>query len=340
MKIKENYSLKSLNTFGLKVDAKYFTEVASLDEIKQAAEFVQKRAVPLLVLGGGSNILFVNNFSGLVLRNNLKGISMIDEAKGSVIVKVMGGEVWDDFVKFSVENGLGGVENLSLIPGSVGAGPIQNIGAYGIEIKDSFVELEAYFWKTGETKTFLKKECEFGYRNSIFKKELKGEIIIISVTFTLDKKPILKTDYGAIENELAAIANRKVTVQDVRDAIIKIRRSKLPDPNELGNAGSFFKNPVVSSAKLSELKTEFPEIVSYKQPDGCYKLAAGWLIDKCGWKGIRTGDAGVHKRQALVLANYGKASGKDILNLAKKIRESVVNKFGVDLEMEVNVVNS
>ncbi len=338
MKIMENYSLKSLNTFGLKVDAKYFAVVASLDEIKQAGKFADKKAVSLMVLGGGSNVLFRGDFPGLIVRNNLKGISVIDETDDFVFVKVMGGEVWDDFVSFCVGNGWGGVENLSLIPGSVGAVPIQNIGAYGVELKDNFFELEAWFWKTSEMKIFSKNECEFEYRSSIFKKKLKGDVIITSVTFRLNKKPKFKTDYGAIKNELKNINNGKISVNNVRNAIINIRRSKLPDPADLGNAGSFFKNPVVSLVKLSELKTEYPEIVSYQQVDGNYKLAAGWLIDKCGWKGKRVGDSGVHTEQALVLVNYGNATGNEILNLAKEIQKSVFEKFGVILEKEVNVV--
>ncbi len=338
MKIMENYSLKSLNTFGLKVDAKYFTVVASLDEIKQAGKFADKKAVSLMVLGGGSNVLFKGDFPGLIVRNNLKGISVIDETDDFVFVKVMGGEVWDDFVSFCVGKGWGGIENLSLIPGNVGAVPIQNIGAYGVELKDTFFELKARFWKTDKMETFSKNECEFGYRSSIFKKKLKGEVIITSVTFRLDKKPILNTGYGAIENELEGIINREITVRDVRNVIINIRRSKLPDPVELGNAGSFFKNPVVSPTKLLELKIEYPEIVSYQQADSSYKLAAGWLIDKCGWKGKRAGDAGVHTEQALVLVNYGNATGNEILNLAKEIQQSVFDRFGVILETEVNVV--
>ncbi len=338
MKIMENYSLKSLNTFGLKVDAKYFTVVASLDEIKQAGKFADKKAVSLMVLGGGSNVLFKGDFPGLIVRNNLKGISVIDETDDFVFVKVMGGEVWDDFVSFCVGKGWGGIENLSLIPGNVGAVPIQNIGAYGVELNDTFFELEAWFWEKSEMKIFSKNECEFGYRSSIFKKKLKGEVIITSVTFRLDKKPILNTGYGAIENELAMIKDREITIRDVRNIVIDIRRSKLPNHEVLGNAGSFFKNPVVSSAKLSELKTEYPEIVSYQQADGSYKLAAGWLIDKCGWKGKRAGDAGVHTEQALVLVNYGNATGNEILNLAKEIQQSVFDRFGVILETEVNVV--
>ncbi len=337
MNIKENYSLKSLNTFGLKVDAKYFTTVASVDEIREAVLFAKKKNVPLLVLGGGSNILFKGNFSGLVVKNEIKGISVVKETGDAVFVRVSGGEIWDDFVSYCVDNGWGGVENLSLIPGSVGAGPIQNIGAYGVELKDSFVELDALFLKTGDVKTFLKSECEFGYRSSIFKKKLKGEVVITSLIFRVDKQPQLKTEYGAIENELAAIGDSNITVQDVRNAVIKIRRAKLPDPQELGNAGSFFKNPVITVEKFEKLKSSFPDIVSYKQNDN-YKLAAGWLIDKCGWKGKRAGEAGVHVNQALVLVNYGNATGTDILNLAGKIQQSVFNKFGVELEREVNVV--
>jgi UDP-N-acetylmuramate dehydrogenase len=338
MKIKEKYSLRSLNTFGLKVDAKYFTVVASHDEIKEACLFAKDKNIPFLVLGGGSNILFKDDFQGLTVKNELKGLSVIDETDDYVIVKVMGGEVWDDFVKYCTEKGWGGVENLSLIPGSVGAGPVQNIGAYGMELKDSFVELDAFFLKKGKIKTFLKEECDFGYRTSIFKKRLKGEVFIESVTFRLNKKPVLKTGYGAIEDELSAITDRKITVQDVREAVIKIRRSKLPDTADIGNAGSFFKNPVVSETVFSELRERYPEIVSFRQPDGRYKLAAGWLIDKCGWKGKRAGDAGVHSRQALVLVNYGNATGEDILNLARKIEQSVVERFGVKLEREVNVI--
>ncbi len=338
MKITENYPLKTLNTFALNVDAKYFTTVASKDEIKQSVEIARQKDVPLLILGGGSNLLFESDFPGLVVRNELKGTSVIDQTDDSVFVKVMGGEIWDDFVKYCVENGWGGVENLSLIPGTTGAAPIQNIGAYGAEQKDSFVELEAYFLKTGKRKVFSNNECMFGYRTSIFKEKLKGEVFIESVTFKLDRKPTLKTEYGAIERELSQIKDRKITVSDVRNAVIKIRRSKLPDPVELGNAGSFFKNPVVTAGKLSELKTKSPDIISYSFGNDSFKLAAGQLIDKCGWKGRREGDAGVHKNQALVLVNYGNATGKDILLLAGKIQKSVLEKFGVKLETEVNVV--
>ena len=337
MEIFHNYPLKSLNTFGIDVDAQYFTEVASIEELTQAYEFIKSENIPFLILGGGSNILFMKDFKGLILKINLKGIDIVSEKENEVIVKAGAGENWDELVDFCINKSYGGLENLSLIPGCVGASPVQNIGAYGVEMKDFFVSLDFYDFSSQKIKMFKKADCQFDYRNSIFKNELKGNGVVTSVTFQLDKSPQLKLDYGSIREELNSMSVSQPTIKSVRDAVIRIRQSKLPDPAEIGNAGSFFKNPVVSSEKHHQLKTDFPNLVSFNQKDGSYKLAAGWLIDQNGWKGKRFGDAGVHKNQALVLVNYGKATGKEIFELSENIVESVQSKFGVLLEMEVNV---
>ncbi len=338
MKIKENYNLKSLNTFGINVDAKYFAEVASIDEIKEAGSFIDENNLQYLILGGGSNILFKKDFKGIAIKINLKGIEILKEDKEHIYIKVYAGENWDEFVQYCVEHKYAGLENLSLIPGSVGASPIQNIGAYGVELKDHFHELEFYNFSDNSIQTIQKEDCRFGYRSSIFKKELKGQGIILSVTFRLDKTPVFKTDYGVLNAELEKTGMGEISLKAIRLAICNIRQNKLPDPEFIGNAGSFYKNPVVSENKHKELKAIYKNLVSFSQADGSFKLAAGWLIDQCGWKGKRSGDAGVHENQALVMVNYGKATGQDILNLSDKIKNSVLQKFGVELEMEVNVV--
>ncbi len=338
MIIRENYSLKSLNTFGINVDAKYFTEVASINEIGETSGFIRSGQMNHLILGGGSNILFTKNFDGIVLKISLRGIELVKEDADHYYVKAMAGENWDEFVDYCVAHNYAGLENLSLIPGTVGASPIQNIGAYGAEIKDTFHELEMLDLETGKIIVMKPEECRFEYRNSIFKNELKGRIIILSVTFRLSKTPSLLTDYGAIKDELVKMGIKKPTIQNIREAVISIRQSKLPDPNEIGNAGSFFKNPSVTAFVHSDLKNRYPNLVSFPQKDGTYKLAAGWLIEQCGWKGRRAGDAGVHEKQALVIVNYRNAGGNEILDFSEKIKQSVLDKFGVALEREVNVV--
>lgn len=338
MEVKEHYNIQHLNTFGITVDAKYFTEVASVGEMKEAIVLSEQKKLAVLILGGGSNLLFAKNFEGLIVKTNFKGIKLIKEDEQHFYVKANAGENWDDFVNYCCESGYDGLENLSLIPGNVGASPIQNIGAYGVELKDHFYELEFYDFASKGIRVIKRSECDFGYRNSIFKNKFKQKGVVLSVTFKLDKYPTLKTDYGAIKEELARIGVLEVTAKDIRNAVINIRRSKLPDPKEIGNAGSFFKNPVVSKKKYDELKARFTTLVSFKQEDGTFKLAAGWLIDQCGWKGYRKGDAGVHAKQALVLVNYGNATGQQLIDLANEVSDSVYQKFGVELEKEVNVI--
>jgi len=334
--ILHNISLKPFNTFAMDVKARDFAEITAEAEIPAVLRLISRYEGPVLFLGGGSNMLFTKDFEGLVLKVSTKGIEIIDQDDAYVYVRGMAGEHWDDFVQFCVKRNYGGLENLSLIPGNVGSSPIQNIGAYGVEIKDTFYMLDAVSLRTGEFREFYAEECEFGYRSSVFKHELKGQYLILSVTFKLRKKPVLNTSYGAITAELEAIGEAP-SVKSVATAICNIRRSKLPDPLEIGNAGSFFKNPVVSQSVYRELNSLYPGIPAYQAGDDV-KLAAGWLIEQCGWKGFREGDAGVHARQALVLVNYGKASGSQVYSLALKIIESVKSKFGVQLEPEVNVI--
>lgn len=338
MEINEQYSIKTYNTFDISVDAKYFTEVASVEELQKAVEYSERLELPCLILGGGSNLLFTTDYPGLIIKINLKGIELVNEDDKHIYIKAAAGENWDDFVNYCCETGYDGLENLSLIPGCVGASPIQNIGAYGVEIKDHFYELEFYDFNSKSVKIIEKSKCAFEYRNSVFKNELKQKGVVLSVTFKLNKNPTFKTDYGAIQQELDKMGVAEISAIAIRNAVINIRRSKLPDPEEIGNAGSFFKNPVVSSKKCQELSGRFPGLVSFKQPNGTFKLAAGWMIDKCGWKGYRKGDAGVHAKQALVLVNYDNARGKDILELANEVSDSVFEKFGVVLEKEVNVI--
>lgn len=337
MGLQKNVSLLHYNTFGIDVNAKYFQEFSSLENIKEILSDNSLKQENKLILGGGSNILFTKNFDGLVLKNNLKGIEVVSENEDSVFVKSLAGEVWHNFVLFCIEKNYGGIENLSLIPGNVGASPMQNIGAYGVEIKDTFFELEALNIHTLELVKFNNSDCKFGYRESIFKSIEKGNFIITSVTFRLKKKPIINTSYGAIEQELEKMKISNPTIKDISKAVCSIRSSKLPNPKEIGNAGSFFKNPTVSLEKYNSLKAEFKDIVGYPQNEDKMKLAAGWLIEKTGWKGRQIGNAGVHKNQALVLVNYGKAKGEEVINLAKEVQHTVNQKFGVLLEMEVNI---
>lgn len=334
--LQHNINLKPFNTFGMDVSAKDFVEIATESEMPSLLRLISCYQGPVLFLGGGSNVLFTKDYEGLVVKISTKGIEIVDQDDEFVFARGMAGECWDDFVQYCVRHNYGGLENLSLIPGNVGSSPIQNIGAYGIEIKDTFYMLDAVSLRTGEFREFLAEDCAFGYRSSVFKHELKGQYLILSVTFRLRKQPVLNTSYGAIPAELEVMGEAP-SVKSVAQAVINIRRSKLPDPREIGNAGSFFKNPVVNRMQFEELKARYPEIPAYPAENGA-KLAAGWLIEQCGWKGFHEGDAGVHARQALVLVNYGKATGLEIYGLALRIIESVKEKFNVVLEPEVNII--
>ncbi len=329
----ENKSLLPFNSFHLDAYAAEFISVKTVSELQE----LLNQKIPAFVLGGGSNILFTRNVEGLVLKIEINGVEEVKEDSTHIYVRVGAGENWHSFVEYTMKRNWGGLENLSLIPGNIGAAPIQNIGAYGVELKDSFYELEAYDRKEKKVFSFGVNDCQFAYRDSIFKSAEKGRYIIVNVTFVLRKTPVLHTSYGAIREELKKMGVRSPTIQDVSQAVIKIRRSKLPDPAEIGNAGSFFKNPVVDQQKFLSLSANYADMPAYPHEDKSVKLAAGWLIEQCGWKGYRKGDAGVHKDQALVLVNYGSASGKEILELSEKIQASVQKKFGVHLEREVNV---
>ena len=337
MEIKSQYSLKSLNTFGIEVKAKHFTVFNSVEELKGLLKDPQFANEPKLILGGGSNVLFTQDFNGLVLQNKIKGIEVVSEDEEHALVKAGAGEVWHTLVLFCIEKGFAGIENLSLIPGTVGAAPMQNIGAYGVEIKDTFYSLEALNSKDYSLKTFTKEECRFGYRESVFKRELKGLYIITSVTFKLSKKPVFNTTYGAIQTTLNEMGINQLSIKAISDAVIHIRRSKLPDPAQIGNAGSFFKNPEIPEAQYNVLKMQYPEIPCYKTIPGMVKVPAGWLNEQCGWKGKVVGNTGVHKQQALVLVNYGNANGSEVKKLSEDIKKSVKEKFGIELETEVNI---
>ena len=334
--ISENTSLLPYNTFGINVKASKFGRFSCTEELRALLSHRGKEE-KLLILGGGSNVLLTEDFEGLVIRNEIKGFEVISEDENTVDIKVGAGEVWHDFVLQSIEKGYGGVENLSLIPGSVGASPMQNIGAYGVEIKDVFVSLEAYHIESGEVHTFDKEACQFGYRESVFKRRLKGQYIIVSVTYRLTKTHSLNTSYGAIEAELKERGITNPTIKDVSDAVIAIRQSKLPDPKEIGNAGSFFKNPVVEKSVLVSIQEKHENVPNYPAGDKV-KLAAGWLIEQAGWKGKTFDTFGVHKKQALVLVNYGGSKGQSILDLSTQIIADVQAKFGVQLEREVNII--
>ena len=333
MNISENISLRSYNTFGIDAGARYFSTFSSQDQL---AELLGFSPAPPLILGGGSNILLTRDIDGLVLKNDIGGVELLHEDEEYVYVKVGAGEVWHSFVLYCLERDWAGVENLSLIPGSVGAAPMQNIGAYGVEIRDVFHELEAFVIDEQKVYVFSANDCEFGYRESIFKGKYKNRVVILNVTFRLNKKPVFHISYGDIRNELEKMGVKDLNIRAVSQAVIGIRQSKLPDPKAIGNAGSFFKNPTVSKEKFEELQAEFPTIVAYPRPVGL-KLAAGWLIEQCGWKGFRRGDAGCHAKQALVLVNYGNATGREIYDLSEEILLSVHEKFGVTLEKEVNI---
>lgn len=336
--MQQNVSLKPYNTFGIDVSSSRFCDVTSADELVALLKDEEHSTQPLLILGGGSNMLLTKDFNGLVIKNSIKGIEIIKEDNDFVFVKAGAGEVWHQFVLYCIANNFAGVENLSLIPGNVGAGPMQNIGAYGVELKDVFHELEAIHIKDRTIRTFSKEDCRFGYRESVFKKEVKGQYVITSVTFRLKKKPVLNTSYGAIEQELQRMGVTQPTIKTVSDAVIHIRQSKLPDPAVLGNAGSFFKNPEIAVEHYEKVKTQHPGLVAYPASEGRMKVAAGWLIEQCGWKGKRVGNTGSHKDQALVLVNYGGANGDEIYKLALEIQKSVRERFNITIEPEVNVI--
>jgi UDP-N-acetylmuramate dehydrogenase len=335
--IQENISLKSYNTFGIDVKAKFFVEITGLVQLQKALEL---KAYPKkFIISGGSNMLLTNDIDALVMHINLKGITVVEEDEKTVEVKAMAGENWHKLVMWSLNQGYGGLENLSLIPGNVGTAPIQNIGAYGVELKDVFVSCAAMNVETGELVGFDNKACEFGYRNSIFKNKAKEKYIITSVVLKLTKKDhVLHTGYGSIENELKDRGIVHPTIKDISDAVIAIRKSKLPDPKEIGNSGSFFKNPIISKKAFDKFSKSHPDAPFYEVDKNQYKIPAGWLIEQCGFKGKRVGDAGVHEKQALVLVNYGNATGKEILNLSKKIQEEVKKNFKLKIQPEVNII--
>ena len=336
MQIHENFPLKSYNTFSIDARAKFFNSFSSAEELEELLMIYSE--YPVFILGGGSNILFTKDYEGCVLKNEIKGIELQHEDAEHVYVKVGAGENWHQFVLHCINHNWAGVENLSLIPGNVGASPIQNIGAYGVELDDVFWSLEAFHLDDRRIHTFTREDCEFGYRNSIFKERYKDQFAIISVTLQLRKKPIFHTDYGAIVEELEKMGVKDLSIKAVSQVVINIRSSKLPDPQKIANAGSFFKNPEVPTEKYEALKLAFPDIVAYPLAKGTVKLAAGWMIEQCGWKGYRKGDAGCHAKQALVLVNYGKATGKEVYDLSDEILQSVKKKFGVALEREVNII--
>ena len=336
MEIEKNKSLLPYNTFGINVLAKEFGVFTNTEELEEL--LLQNNQNTKIILGGGSNVLFTKDVDGLVLKNEIKGIEIVRQNQDHIYVRVGAGENWHQLVMYCVQNNYAGIENLSLIPGNAGASPMQNIGAYGVEIKDVFEELEAYHIGENRLQVFRLADCNFGYRDSIFKNKYKGQFVITSVTYRLNKKPVFNTSYGAINQELEHMGIKELSIQAISNAVINIRSSKLPDPNVIGNAGSFFKNPIISNIHFNDLLKHYPDIPSFPAKDAFVKVPAGWLIEKCGWKGYRRGDAGCYTKQALVLVNYGHATGQEIFALSDDIIQSVRNKFQIELEREVNIV--
>ncbi len=338
MEILDNISLKPYNSFGIRASARYFTRVASVPELQEALAWAKREETPSLIIGGGSNILLRENYDGLVIKNELLGYEVLETGEDFVNVKVSAGEVWHQFVLHCLEHQYAGIENLALIPGCVGASPMQNIGAYGVEVRDVFHGLTAVHRYEGYTRTFTNEECAFGYRESVFKNVYRDQFVITDVTYRLRTNPVFHIEYGAIRQELERLRISELSIRAIARAVINIRSSKLPDPAVIGNAGSFFKNPVVDKEKYMLLKAAFPDLVAYENEDGSMKLAAGWLIEHAGLKGYRNGDAGVHEKQALVLVNYKDATGPEILEICKLVIDTVFKKYGVELYPEVNIV--
>lgn len=334
--IKKDISLKPYNTFGIDVSTSYYAKANTVEKILYAINFASYNKLPVFIIGGGSNVLLTKNLDGVVISPVIQGIQLHQDDENDMVFRVGAGVVWDKFVEFAVNNNLGGVENLSHIPGLVGAAPIQNIGAYGVEAKDTIVKVEAIELATRKPVELNASECEFGYRDSIFKRQQKGKLVITHVWFKLSKSPQFVLEYGNLADEVSKIG--EVSLQNVRKAVISIRTQKLPDPAEIGNAGSFFKNPVVTVSHYQTLKQSYPDIPSFPLSDEFVKIPAGWLIEKAGWKGKRIGSCGVHDKQALVLVNHGGATGSDILELAAGIQQSIKELFGIELEREVNVL--
>lgn len=332
----QNISLQPHTTFGVAAFAQNFVEVSTIEEVLNALRMAEKKELPIFILGGGSNVLFLKDFAGLVIKNSIRGIKKIKEDENEVILSVGAGENWHQFVLFCLEKNYGGVENLSLIPGTVGAAPMQNIGAYGVEICNVITKVQVLNKITKKIEWIQNKDCQFGYRSSIFKTEAKDKYIILEVEFKLTKQNhVLNTSYGAIQN---ALQHSSPTIQEISKAVISIRESKLPNPKEIGNGGSFFKNPEIKTTLFQQLQKEFPTIVGYPVSDTTTKVAAGWLIESCGWKGKVIGNTGAHKNQALVLVNYGNATGEEIWKLAQDIQKSVFEKFGIQIEPEINII--
>ena len=338
MNIIENYPLLKLNTFGVDVKAKYFTSINTINELIELTKTNVFKDLELLILGGGSNILFTKDFDGLVILNNIKGKEIIDQNQQSIFLKIGAGENWHELVMYCVDNGWGGIENLSLIPGNTGTAPMQNIGAYGVEIKETFIELEALEISSGKIVKFNNSDCEFGYRESVFKNKMKNQYIILNITLELKKNPVLNINYGDVKAILESQNIKNPAIKEVSNAIISIRQSKLPDPKKIGNSGSFFKNPIVSLNQLQLIKKKYSNVVNYEINENEFKIAAGWLIERAGWKGKKFNNYGVHEKQALVLVNYGLANGMEIFELSEKIILDIKDKFGITLEREVNII--
>lgn len=338
MNIIENYPLLKLNTFGVDVKAKYFVSTNTINELIEVTKTNVFKDLQLLILGGGSNILFTKDFDGLVILNNIKGKEIIDQNQKSIFLKIGAGENWHELVMYCVDNGWGGIENLSLIPGNTGTAPMQNIGAYGVEIKETFVELEALEISSGKIVKFNNSDCEFGYRESVFKNKMKNQYIILNITLELKKNPVININYGDVKAILETQNIKNPAIKEVSNAIISIRQSKLPDPKKIGNSGSFFKNPIVTLNQLELIKKKYPNVVNYEINENEFKIAAGWLIERAGWRGKKFNNYGVHEKQALVLVNYGLANGMEIFDLSEKIILDIKDKFGITLEREVNII--
>ena len=338
MKLLQNYSLKNLNTFGVDVSSKYFAEIFSDSELIDLFKDKLFKSHRKIILGGGSNILFTKDFNGIIIKTSISGINIVEESEKAVIIESSAGTIWDDLVAYCVENNFGGIENLTSIPGSVGAAPIQNIGAYGQELADTFLLLQGFLIENGEKKTFRKDECKFSYRTSIFNEELKNKCIITSIRLKLSKGTKANTKYKSLGDYFLKKEITNPTIKDVRKAVAEIRRSRLPDPKVIGNAGSFFKNPEISYKTFNNLKSEFPDIVNFPVGKENVKIAAGWLIEKCGWKGKRIGNVGTSPDHALVICNFGNATGNEILEFAMRMKKEVTKKFGITLQEEVNIL--